>query len=81
MDYVLTLAIPIIGVLSIIVALCKSKYLNYFDKDVTSLMRGLAALVVVMVHIPESYHNTIQDMIGSFAFISVMFFSFCQVMA
>lgn len=76
MDYVLTLAVPIIGILLLIASLSKSEYMNFLGKDVTFLMRGVAALIVVMVHIPELYHNKIQDMIGSFAFICVMFFFF-----
>ena len=37
-------------------------------------MRGFWCLVVILVHTPAMYQNTIQDMIGSFAYIGVTFF-------
>ena len=53
-----------------------------FDKDKDSFMsiddsnflRGFWCIIVVLVHIPVTYQNRIQDMIGSFAYIGVTFF-------
>lgn len=47
---------------------------QFFDKDNTNALRGFWCLVVVLVHIPLSYQNRIQDMIGSFTYIGVTFF-------
>lgn len=45
-----------------------------FDKQNSNAMRGFWCLVVILVHIPASYQNRIQDMLGSFAYIGVTFF-------
>ncbi len=45
-----------------------------FDVQDSSVLRGLWCLVVILVHTPMDYTNTIQDMIGSFAYIGVTFF-------
>lgn len=48
--------------------------LGFFDKDNTAAMRGFWCLIVILVHVPEGFQNSIQDMIGSFAYIGVTFF-------
>ena len=47
---------------------------HFFDINNTKALRGLFSLVIILVHIPPRYQNTVQDMIGSFAYIGVTFF-------
>ncbi len=47
---------------------------SFFDLPNSKAMRGFWCLIVILVHIPQAYQNTIQDMIGSFAYIGVTFF-------
>lgn len=47
---------------------------DFFGISLTSAMRGMWCLVIILVHIPESYQNPIQDMISSFGYIGVTFF-------
>lgn len=49
---------------------------NAFDLPSTHFFKGLCAMIVVLVHIPEQYSNPLQDAVGSFAFIAVTFFFF-----
>lgn len=49
---------------------------NAFDKQNTHFIKGLSALIVVMVHFPADKVNPLQDGIGSFAYIAVTFFFF-----
>ena len=46
----------------------------FLKKEYTSWLMGLCAIVVIMVHFSEPYQNPLQDLIGSFAFVAVMFF-------
>lgn len=47
-----------------------------FDLPTTHVMKGFAALIVVMVHFPAQYTNPLQDAAGSFAYVAVTFFFF-----
>ena len=47
---------------------------SFFDQKNSKAMRGFWCLIVVLVHIPQSYQNLIQDLIGSFGYIGVTFF-------
>lgn len=47
---------------------------SFFDLENTNCMRGFWCLVVLLVHIPVEYENSLQSMIGSFAYIGVTFF-------
>jgi len=47
---------------------------NFFDKESTMSMRGFWCIIIILVHVPELFQNTIQDMLGSFAYIGVTFF-------
>lgn len=49
----------------------KNQMLNVFY---TTAMKGLACIVVVLVHIPAQHSNPVQDMIGSFGFVGVTAF-------
>lgn len=46
----------------------------FFSKDFTTVLKGLAAIVVVFVHFPQSMQNPLQDAIGSFAYVAVTIF-------
>jgi len=48
--------------------------IHFFDMDTSKAMRGFLCLIVILVHIPAAYQNSIQDMIGSFGYIGVTFF-------
>ena len=52
----------------------KGKDSSFFDIQTSECMRGFWCLIVLLVHIPLEQQNTIQDAIGSFAFIGVTFF-------
>lgn len=47
---------------------------DFFGISSTTAMRGICCLIIILVHIPESYQNPIQDMISSFGYIGVTFF-------
>ena len=47
---------------------------QFMNKSSSDTLKGLCAMVVVMVHFPEAYQNTLQDAIGSFAYIAVTLF-------
>ena len=56
-----------------------SKYIpdgndKFFDQQNSKAMRGFWSIIVILVHIPQEYQNTIQDLMGSFAYIGVTFF-------
>lgn len=48
--------------------------MELLSKDFSNFLKGVCCLVVIMVHIPSSYQNTIQDLIGSFAYVCVTIF-------
>lgn len=52
----------------------KGKEASFFDIENTTCMRGFWCLIVLLVHIPAEYENSLQSMIGSFAYIGVTFF-------
>ena len=47
---------------------------TFMSVDDTTFLRGFWCIVVVLVHVPATYQNRIQDMLGSFAYIGVTFF-------
>ncbi len=47
---------------------------DFFGISSTTAMRGICCLIIILVHIPESYQNPVQDMISSFGYIGVTFF-------
>ena len=49
----------------------KNSFMSIGD---TLFLRGFWCIIVVLVHVPADYHNRIQDMLGSFAYIGVTFF-------
>lgn len=48
--------------------------MGFFNAENTKAMRAFWSIIVVLVHIPAMYQNTVQDMAGSFAYIGVTFF-------
>lgn len=51
---------------------------TFMGREYTQALKGLSCLIVVMVHFPAEYGNTVQDLIGSFAYICVTFFFLCS---
>ena len=47
---------------------------HFFDINNSNALRGFWCLIVVLVHIPVAHQNSIQDMVGSFAYVGVTFF-------
>jgi len=47
---------------------------SFMSIEDTVFLRGFWCIIVVLVHVPADYHNRIQDMLGSFAYIGVTFF-------
>lgn len=47
---------------------------HFFSKDYTNVLKGLCCLIVIYVHVREPYGNTLQDAIGSFAYVCVTLF-------
>lgn len=47
---------------------------HFFNRENSGAMRGFWCLIVVLVHIPATYQNRAQDMLGSFAYVGVTFF-------
>lgn len=49
----------------------KDSFMSISD---TTFLRGFWCIIVILVHIPTAYHNLLQNIIGSFAYIGVTFF-------
>lgn len=49
---------------------------NPLDVQSTHILKGICAVIVVMVHFPVAYSNPLQDAAGSFAYVAVTFFFF-----
>ncbi|MBR5413426.1 MAG: acyltransferase [Fibrobacter sp.] len=45
-----------------------------FDKNFTGVLKGVSAIIVVFVHVPEAYHNPGQRLIMCFGFVAVTVF-------
>lgn len=46
----------------------------FMSKGFTDTLKGLCAIIVVMVHFRPEYQNTLQDAMGGFAYVAVTFF-------
>lgn len=44
------------------------------DREWTLTLKGICCIIVVMVHIPQSYSTGLQNLVGSFAYIAVTCF-------
>ena len=51
-----------------------NKDFNLMDRESLKSIRFIFSIVIIFVHIPISFQNVLQDMIGSFAFIGVSLF-------
>ena len=47
---------------------------SFMSVEDNTFLRGFWCIIVVLVHVPSTYQNRIQDMLGSFAYIGVTFF-------
>lgn len=76
MEIVLTALIPLFMVAAFLWKSHKTSVENpqFMNKNFTDTIKGLCAIVVVMVHFPPEYQNSLQDAIGSFAYVAVTFF-------
>ena len=75
LDILLTSAIPLLLLFTALWGSKKDSSGTYFfSKEYTRTLKGLCAIVVMMVHIPEEFGNPLQDVIGSFAFVAVTCF-------
>lgn len=45
-----------------------------FDANDAKMLKGIFCIVVILVHVPSSYQNTVQSILGSFAYIGVTYF-------
>lgn len=44
---------------------------SFLSKKQTTILKGLCCIIVIFVHIPATYSNRLQDLVGSFAYIAV----------
>ena len=47
---------------------------TYMDKKYTNAVKGMMCVVIMYVHISNDYTNTVQNIIGSFAYVGVFTF-------
>ncbi len=74
----LTLAILAVYAFIAVYGLAYTKDTNqFFDKDYTTVIKGLCCIIVILVHIPYEHGNAVQNAAGSFGYICVtLFFMF-----
>ncbi len=70
---ILSLLAPLLGGLSLLINV-KSQKNSFFDKTYTNVLKGLASIIVIYVHVWPAYGNKVQDTIGCFAYVCVTFF-------
>ena len=74
------LTLAIMGVIALGLALLlilrdqKGRERAFFDVESTNSLRGFWCIIILLVHVPADYQNTVQDLLGSFAYIGVSFF-------
>lgn len=73
MNAILTLLWPIIASVSQFFGIRRDKS-DFFSTRYTNVLKGLACIIVFMVHVPMARRNPMQDAIGSFAYVCVTFF-------
>ena len=66
-DILTTGLIPLVLFLIVLFPDKRSDGENFFSKNYTTALKGLAAIVVIFVHVPAEFGNKLQDAIGSFA--------------
>lgn len=75
-DILLTALIPLLMAAVVLwrVRIAPPDNPEVMDKASSQTLKGLCAIVVVMVHILPEYENPLQNAIGSFAYVAVTFF-------
>lgn len=73
-DILTTGLIPLVLFLIVLFPDKRSDGENFFSKNYTTALKGLAAIVVIFVHVPAEFGNKLQDAIGSFAYVAVTYF-------
>ena len=54
-----------------------NQQLGIVNKEQTTIIRAICCIIVILVHIPKTHGNVVQDAIGSFGYIAVtLFFMF-----
>lgn len=75
LNYILTILIPLIAIIAGgYKNVKKSNAEDLFSKNYTSVLKGICCIIVVMVHVRDGYKNSLQDAIGSFAYVCVTLF-------
>ena len=46
----------------------------FFSINYTTTLKGICAIVIILVHTPQKFQNPLQDAIGSFAYVAVTLF-------
>lgn len=47
---------------------------SFFNKEYTRVLKGACCIIVILVHVPMSHGNVLQDAIGSFGYVAVTLF-------
>lgn len=71
--YFFTLLVPLLWV-GIFLFKNEINEKTFFNKDYTTVLKGLACLIVIYVHVHSGYENPLQDAIGSLAYVCVTLF-------
>lgn len=74
LDLILTLLLIVVLFASVLWKSVPKEGPFSFDKNFTGVLKGVSAIVVVFVHVPELYHNAAQRMVMSFGFVAVTVF-------
>lgn len=72
--YFLTLLVFLLFFGNLLLRSKRDDSVSFFSKDFTTVLKGLACLVVIYVHVPEAYQNPVQRMILSFGYVGVTIF-------
>lgn len=72
----LTALVPLFMVAAFLWKALKTSVDNpqFMNKNFTDTLKGLCAIIVVMVHFRPEYQNSLQDAMGGFAYVAVTFF-------
>ena len=73
-DILLTLLILLFLLFATLWQSRESDEKNFFSKDYTNILKGVCAIVVLLVHVEPFYQNPLQGSVGSFAYVAVSLF-------
>ena len=75
MNYIYTLIpIALLGFAAVQGSKWNFNAATYMDKKYTNAVKGMMCVVIMYVHISNDYTNTVQNIIGSFAYVGVFTF-------